>query len=267
MGAEVAQAKTTGLKAFNQFMTSPNTQKYLDDVLRDKKASFVNNVVALVANNQLLQGCDGSSVMFSCLKATALDLPLDSNLGLCYVLPYRDNKNNRTVATFQIGKAGIVQLALRSGQINKINVRDVREGEIVDEDFITGDLTFKKLETDRLQAKVVGYVAYLRLNNGFEKMLYMTVEELTAHGKKFSQTFKKGCGLWVDQFDAMCEKTLLKRILSKYAPLSTEMKQAFNADQAVITERGEEYVDSDYNDIEEVQAEVVSEMFGEALKE
>ena len=45
MANEVQKAKTTGLKAFNQTIQNPNTQKYLESVLGERKGSFVNNLV------------------------------------------------------------------------------------------------------------------------------------------------------------------------------------------------------------------------------
>ena len=74
----------------------------------------------------------------------------------------------------------------------------------------------------------------------------MTTEQVTKHGKKFSQTFKKGFGLWADDFDGMAIKTVLKLLLSKYAPLSVEMQRAVISDQAVI--RDSETLDVDYVD-------------------
>lgn len=241
------------LKQFNAFIANPRTQDYLTTILAEKKASFVNNLTALVSNNTALQVCKPDTLMFASLKATALDLPLDQNLGFAYVLPYRDNKNGVTLAQFQMGYKGFVQLALRSGQFKTLNTTEVREGELVDEDFVTGELTFKKAD-NRESLPVVGYVAYFKLLNGFEKYLYMTVAEMKAHALRFSQTYKKGYGLWADKdsFDSMAKKTVLKLLISKYAPLSVEMRDAIKVDQAVL--RGEDkadYVDAD----EQVQPE------------
>src|SRR5690606_9572108 len=158
------------------------------------------NMTALVSNNIALQACEPISLLYAGIKATALDLPLDQNLGFAYVIPFRNNKENKTEAQFQIGYKGLLQLALRSGQFKSINVRDVRKDEIIGEDFISGELQFKRLESNRETAPIVGYVAFFRLINGFEKMSYWSVEEITAHGKKFSQTFKKGFGLWATDF-------------------------------------------------------------------
>lgn len=244
------------LKAFNAFVANPRTQDYLTTILAEKKASFVNNITALVSNNAALQVCKPDTLMFASLKATALDLPLDQNLGFAYVLPYKDNKSGVTSAQFQMGYKGFVQLALRTGQFKTLNATDVREGELIDEDFVTGELTFKRAE-NRESLPVIGYVAYFKLLNGFEKYLYMTSAEMKAHALRFSQTFKRGYGLWADKdmFDSMAKKTVLKLLLSKYAPLSVEMRDAIKADQAVM-QKPDEY---DYVDNQEQSAPEVSD--------
>lgn len=205
-----------------------------------KKSSFVNNLVALVSNNVKLQECEPMTIMFAGLKATALDLPLDPNLGYAYVIPFKDNKTGTTLAQFQIGSKGFVQLSMRSGQFRTLNVSDVREGEIKSIDRLSGEITFDWKE-NRNDLPVTGYVAYIKLLNGFEKSLYMTSDEIAKHGQKYSKTYKYG--VWQDNFGAMAEKTVLKRLLSKYAPLSVEMQQAVKSDQAIITEDGEKYID------------------------
>lgn len=266
MANEVVKKPQTGLQKFNAMLENTRTQEYLTNVLGEKKQTFVSNMVALVASNKALSECDPSTIMFSCLKATALGLPLDPSLGLAWVLPYRDNKNNTTVATFQLGAKAYIQLALRTAQYKKINVRDVREGEVVGEDFVSGDMQFKKLEKDRDKAKFVGYVAFFELINGFSKQLYMTVEELDAHAKRFSQTYRKGYGLWSDKEmrGSMMEKTILKRLLSKYGVLSVEMVQAIKSDSAVLGENNSvRYIDNEEDAIDLEKAQKVAEKFAD----
>lgn len=258
----------TPLKSFNMFIANPRTQEYLNTVLAEKKSSFVNNITALVSNNAALQVCKPDTIMFSCLKATALDLPLDQNLGFAYVLPYNDRKNGVTVAQFQMGYKGFVQLALRSGQFKTLNATDVREGELVSDDFVTGELTFKKAD-NRESLPIVGYVAYFKLLNGFEKYLYMTSAEMKAHALRFSQTYKKGYGLWADadMFDAMAKKTVLKLLISKYAPLSVEMRDALKADQSVMQNPDEyNYVDSQEQPADETALSGTAKEKAEAVK-
>lgn len=266
MANEVTKKPKTGLQKFNAMLENTRTQEYLTNVLGEKKQTFVSNMVALVSSNKALSECDPSTIMFSCLKATALSLPLDPSLGLAWVLPYKDNKNNTTVATFQLGAKAYIQLALRTAQYRKINVRDVREGEIVGEDFVSGEMQFKKLEKERSNAPIIGYVAMFELINGFSKQLYMSVEELDAHAKRFSQTYRKGYGLWSDKEmrPAMMEKTILKRLLSKYGVLSVEMEQAIKSDSAVLGENDAvRYIDNEENAIDLNKAQAVAEKFAD----
>ena len=268
MANEVVKQES-GLKVFNQTLANPKTQEHLQQVLGEKKSSFVNNLTALVANDKKLQECNAMSVMYAAIKATALDLPLDPNLGFAYVIPYKNNRESNTEAQFQIGYKGFIQLAMRSGQYKTINVRDVREGEIVGEDFVSGNLYFKKLSSGRESVPVVGYVAFFQLVNGFEKMMFWTVDEIKQHAMTYSKTYGsviksvREASKWTTDFDAMAKKTALKLLLSKYGILSVEMKNAITNDQLVVNERGEEM----YEDNPVVDAEVEELPVEQAIEE
>lgn len=237
------------LKTFNQTITNVKTQEYLASVLGEKKQAFVNNMTALVSNDKALQACDPMSLMFAALKVTSLDLPLDNNLGFAHVIPYKNNKENKTEAQVQLGYKGIAQLAIRSGQFEIINVTDVREGELKGRNRMTGELEFDWIIDDaaRLKAKVIGYVGYFKLLSGYSKTTYWSIAELEQHGVKYSQSFKRGYGVWKDNFDAMAKKTVLKLMLNKGdAPMSVEMQQAIKYDQSVILDENgsHRYVDN-----------------------
>lgn len=262
METAMTRPENNGLKVFNQAIANPKTQEYLQAVLGEKKSSFINNLTALVAGSKQLQACKPMSVMYAAIKATALDLPLDPNLGFAYVIPYKNNKEGDTDAQFQIGYKGFIQLAMRSGQYRTINVRDVREGEIIGEDFVSGDLRFKKLSSNREKATIIGYVAFFRLVNGFEKMMFWTVDEVKQHAITYSKTFGstikniREASKWTTDFDAMAKKTALKLLLSKYGILSVEMKNALTADQLVVNEQGEDMYEDNPN-IEDAIAEEI----------
>lgn len=278
------QPKPTGLKLFNQKLTDIRTQDYLKSVLGEKKDSFVNNITALVANNAMLQECAPMTVIYAAIKATALNLPLDQSLGFAYVIPYENNKkvtdehgNPAWVkvkeAQFQIGYKGFIQLAMRSGQFKTINVRDVRLGEVKGEDFVSGEMIFSPHKPEeRDQFEIVGYVGFFELTNGFRKMAYWTIQELEQHGLKYSKTYAnertKSKSLWATDFDTMAKKTVLKLLLSKYAPLSVEMekpdqlREGIKADQASFSADGD-LIKVSYNDraedIDTQEPEVIEE--------
>lgn len=267
----MAEQKATGLKLFNQTITNPSTQKYLSDVLGERKGSFVNNLTALVANNSMLQDCEPYTLMFAAMKATALNLPLDNSLGFAYVLPYKDNKKGITVAQFQLGYKGVKQLALRSGSFATIpNATDVREGELISRNRLTGECKFDFIDDaeEREKKPVIGYVSYFKLLNGAESTFYMSKKEMEAHALRYSQTYRssnpkvKAASKWTTDFNDMACKTVVKLNLSKNAPLSVEMQDALKADQSIMFERDKyEYLDNDQTDVDMAKAQAIAEKF------
>ena len=246
--------KPTGLQLFNQTITSPAWEKYLKDILKERKGSFVNNVTALVANDVNLQECAPATIVFAALKATALNLPLDKSLGMAFVIPYKNNKTGVSAAQFQLGYKGVKQLALRSGQFKIIpNATEIKEGELVSRNRLSGECVFKFIEDDkeRAKAKTIGYASYFLLLNGAESTFYMSIEEMEQHALRYSQTYRskdsrtKNASKWTTDFDDMAKKTVIKLNLSRNAPLSVEMQDAIKADPSIQFEEGKyEYLDN-----------------------
>lgn len=247
---QTTQQGVSTLKRFNACIASEQTQNYLQQVLHERKSSFVNNLVALVSNQTNLQECAPMSLVYAALKATALNLPLDPNLGFAYIIPYKNNKKNTTEAQFQIGYRGLIQLAIRSGQYLLLNVTEVRHGEYRGENLLTGEVDIAMVP-NRESQPVIGYVAFFKLVNGFTKVLYMTVEKVKEHALRYSQTYSskydyvRKSSKWTTDFDEMAKKTVLKLLLGKFGPLSVEMQNAIQNDQAVIDDQGEaQYLDN-----------------------
>lgn len=264
----------TGLQKFNRAITNPKTQEYLTSVLGERKGSFVNNLTALVANNSTLQACEPYTIMFAAMKATALNMPLDNALGFAYVIPYKDNKRKVTLAQFQIGYKGYKQLALRTNQFAVIpNATDVRDGELVKRNRLTGECVFRFIEDDeqRSNLPIIGYCSYFRLLNKAESTFYMTKDEMEAHAKRYSQSYRstneyvRKMSPWTQDFNSMALKTVLKLNLSKNAPLSIEIIDAINADQAVMmkSETDYEYVDNEESMYDAQKAMEVAETFAD----
>lgn len=226
------------------------------ELLGKRAPSFITSVLQIVSQNNLLAKADPASIYQAAAVAATLDLPLNNNLGFAYIVPFNAKQPDGTykqVAQFQLGYKGFKQLSLRSGQFVTINATDVREGEIKKFDRLTGQIDFEWIENfeEREKKKVVGYVSYFELINGYSQTLYMTIQQLDKHGKKYSQTFKKGFGLWKDDFEAMCLKTVTKLNLSKNAPLSIDLQRAVVVDQAII--KDSESLDVSYADNDAVE--------------
>lgn len=218
-------------------------RKRFEDVLGKKAAGFMSSIISATSANPELKKADPMTIIQAAAVAAALDLPINPSLGFAHIVPYSGR------ATFQMGWRGFVQLGMRTGQYKTINAAIVHEGELVTRNRFTGEMEFD--EAKRTSEKIIGYVAYFKLINGFEKWFYLTAEEARSHGKRYSKSFSHSSGKWQTDFDAMALKTVIKMLLSKYGILSIEMQTAVQADQAIIKGEGEyEYPDNDDNTIE-----------------
>ena len=233
------QEKMTVVGELNRLFSREQAQKSMQMMLGSKMQGFVTSVLSAVNNNALLKKCNPDSIYTSALAAASMDLPINSNLGFAALVPYKME------CTFQIMAKGLTQLAIRTGQYKNIEVHEVYEGEITSCKKFRGEYEFG----DKTSDKVVGYMAYFSLMSGFEKYLYMTVEEIRAHGKRYSKVYNIPNTLWQTNFDAMAKKTVLKLLLSKYGILSIEMQRAIKFDQGKI-KNGQDLVDIDDAEVE-----------------
>ena len=220
----------------SELIHSQVVRKRIDNLLGERAGDFVASLMAAVNNDKKLQDCENMSILTAALTAAGLNLPVNQNLGFAYLIPYKEGRTGVSYCQFQMGYKGYIQLAMRTGYYKTINVVEVREGEKGEEDRLSGEISFNWIEdeVERLKRPVIGYVAYFRLLTGFEKMLYWSSEKALKHGKKYSKVFAKyNSGLWREDFDGMAKKTVLKKLLSQFGPMSTELQAAIANDQTV----------------------------------
>ena len=222
------------------FFNSPAVKQKFSEVLDGNGQQFVASLLSIVTNNNLLAKATNESIMTAAMKAATLKLPIEPSLGMAYIVPYNRNEKQGNTwvkineAQFQMGYKGFIQLAQRSGQIRNINCDIVYKEEFLRYDKVYGTLHLKEEQVD--SGEVEGYFASLELINGFRKMIFWKKEKVIAHAQKYSKTYDKQIGdfksgtPWKTEFDAMAQKTLIKELLSKYAPLSTELQEAIMAD-------------------------------------
>lgn len=241
----VAQKEAKTLKGM---LEMPAYKNKFNEMLGKKAAGFMSSIIAVANNNKLLAKAEPATVIGAAAQAAMLDLPINQSLGFAYIVPYKG------AAQFQLGYKGYIQLAQRSGQYVDIGAKTVYEGELEYENRLLDKFKFGERTGD----KVIGYLAYFRLTNGFEKMLFMELDEMIAHAKKYSQSYKGGTDKWgLADFNVMAEKTVLKRLLSKFGPLSIEsiqMSQALSNDGGVISMNKDGEFDVDF-DGETIDAE------------
>lgn len=212
-------------------LNAPSVKLKFEEMLGKRAPQFITSISSVVNNNALLQKADVNSVVMGAAIAASMDLPLNPNLGYAALVPF--NSKDGCFAQLQVMTKGWVELFLRSGQCQSIINEVVYEGQLVKKNRFTGEYVFD--EDAKKSDKVIGVMAYFRLTNGYEKFEYMTIEEVKEHAQKFSQTYRKGAGIWKEHFLEMAKKSVLKRLITKWAPKSIEMQQVALFDQSVVS--------------------------------
>lgn len=215
--------------------------------------TFVASIIDLYNSDSQLQLCNPTQVVQEALRAATLRLPLNKQLGFAYIIPYNNSKpdgNGGWVKvmepTFQIGYKGYIQLAMRSGQYKYLNADIVYEGELRQVSKLTGEIDFSG---QRASDRIIGYFCYEELTNGFRKTLYLSVEEMAAHARRYGKGLTRNVTVeklielaaqpfdpnsktvgWMGNFHAMALKTVVRQMLSKYGYLSIEMADSMSKD-------------------------------------
>lgn len=238
------------IQGVKDFLFNPSTMQRFETVLGERTGAYLTSILSLVNGNPNLLSCDKNSLFTATLASATLNLPVNNNLGFAYIVPYKGK------AQLQLGYRSYIQLAQRTGLMKTIEATEVYENEIVSRDRLRGNTYNFNVKN---KGELAGYVAFFSMTNGFEAELFMSVTEIDAHAKKYSQTYKKGHGLWKTDFDSMAKKTVLKLLLSKKAPMTVEMNnlhQAVNLDQSVVMDNDgmlepENYPDNEVDPIED----------------
>lgn len=213
--------QNSNIAKMKSLVNSDSVKARLENLIGKSSGTFMASVLDLYSSDNYLQKCTPESVMAECMKAAALQLPISKSLGLAYVIPYG------STPTFILSYRGLIQLAQRSGAYRFLNADCVFEGQTVKVEPLSGMV---EITGEPVSDKVVGYYAYFKLTNGFEKCIYWTKERVENHAKRYSKAFNRADSPWKSQFDAMALKTVLKQLISKYGPMSIEISRALEND-------------------------------------
>lgn len=257
--------KALAVKNFQAVMNNSYYQSLLQNTLKDNKGAFTTSLMELFTSDPQLMQCNPNALMGEAVKAAGLRLPINKQLGQAYIVVFK-NKDKATgqlvpTPTLIIGTKGYINLALRTNKYININKGTVYEGEFQGFDKVTGSLD---ISGEKLSDVPVGYFAYFKQKSGFEKIMYMTIDDVCKFAKTYAPTVKfskitwqelkelaikqsvegEGGGLgWFAGFQDMAEKTVLRQLLSSWGELSVDAEQVINADErpSAIQQRDEEF--------------------------
>lgn len=258
---------------FSVAITTKGYQTLINNTLGDPQRArrFVSAITSAVAVNPALQECEAGTILAGALLGESLNLSPSPQLGQYYLVPFKskakyDRQGNLlspevVKAQFVLGYKGYIQLALRSGAYADLDVMDIKQGEYLGKDPMTGKPRFSFIEDDdeRDRLETIGYMAYFEYLNGFRKVVYWSREKMLSHADKYSPAFSaksfqdiqdgkiaekdmwRYSSFWYKNFDDMAKKTLLRHIISRWGVMSLEMQTAFERDSSVseIGEKGD----------------------------
>ena len=258
---------------FSVAITTKGYQTLINNTIGDPQRArrFVSAITSAVAVNPALQECEAGTILAGALLGESLNLSPSPQLGQYYLVPFKskakyDRQGNLLSpevikAQFVLGYKGYIQLALRSGAYADLDVMDIKQGEYLGKDPMTGKPRFSFIEDDdeRDRLETIGYMAYFEYLNGFRKVVYWSREKMLSHADKYSPAFSakafqdiqdgkiaekdmwRYSSFWYKNFDDMAKKTLLRHIISRWGVMSIEMQTAFERDSSVseIGEKGD----------------------------
>ena len=260
-------AKQTVATLLNSMLDSEGYKNRFNELLGARTPQFVGSVVSLVNADASLQKAFQQApitIIQSALKAATYDLPIDPALGYAYIVPFNNSIKDgnsyikRMEASFILGYKGMLQLAMRTGAYKKINVVDIREGELVHYDRLTEEIEINFIEDEEIRSEqpIKGWCGYFQLVNGMEKTIYMSKSAIIAHEKKNRKGQNIGKG-WRDDFDSMAAKTVLRRLIGKWGLMSIDYQKANASTIAAAEAIAKGQLDDE--DVQTIEGHIVTE--------
>ena len=194
---------------------------------------FAKVVLQSIRQAPGLLACTQASFVEAALQCAALGL--EPARGQAYLIPYKDHKRNVTLAQFQLGWQGMLELAMRSGEYGTLEAHVVRDGDVF---RVTRGLHPDIVHEPRMDAEVgpLTHVYAVAWPSGKGMPLWEVMNRAQVDAIR-QRSKAKGDGPWVTDYDEMGRKTVLRR-LSKWLRLSPEVADAFERD--AVSEYGKD---------------------------
>lgn len=267
---------------FSVAITTTGYKNLINNTLGDpgRAKRFTAAITSAVAVNPALQECEAGSILAGAFLGESLNLSPSPQLGQYYLVPFEcrakgpdgkavwllDEKgehikdaNGKWMAVtekkaqFVLGYKGFIQLAVRSGYYKRINVLEIKTGELIRFDPLAEEIECRIIEdfNTREATPTIGYYAFFEYLNGFRKTMYWSKEKMMSHADRYSSAFSanafqkilngeiadkdmwKYSSFWYKDFDSMGKKTMLRQLISRWGIMSTELQNAFAKDGSI----------------------------------
>lgn len=274
---------------FSTVIKSNTYQNLIKQTLGNPKKAerYTAAIMSAVATNPQLQNCEAKTILSGSLLAESLNLAHSPQLGQYYLVPFKVKAKNGIPehydAQFILGYKGYIQLAIRSGNYKKINVMEIKDGELVSYDPFNEEIVLQPIQDvdEREQTETIGYYAMFEYINGFKKVIYWSKKQMLQHADKYSPAFSKSAyeklqngeipnnemwkysSFWYKDFDGMAKKTLIRQLIGKWGVMSAEMTQAMELDNnslnveknGFVTIEADENYDTDVKTVDDTEGD------------
>ncbi|MEM4203012.1 MAG: recombinase RecT [Candidatus Methanomethylicaceae archaeon] len=183
---------------------------------------FLRVALTTVLRTPKLAQCDQASIANALLTCSQLGLEPDGRRA--HLIPYEDRKRGAVTCQLIIDYKGLVELALRSGEVAMIHADVVCEHDVFEYD--RGEVTKHVINFKEPRGKPYAAYAMAKFKNGATKYEVMTKDEIEAIR---ARSRAGQSGPWVTDWSEMAKKTVFRR-LAKWLPLSPEYRDALDAD-------------------------------------
>lgn len=168
-----------------------------------------------------LANCSPESFFGCLMQAAQLGLEVNTPHGHAWLIP-RMNRG-QLEATLQVGYQGMIELALRSGKVEKIWTRVVRDGDHFRVKYgLEEDIEHEPAIDEDRETRPITYVyAVASLKTGGKVFEVLSRPQVDA---RRARSAASKSGPWVTDYEQMVRKTAV-RSLFKWLPKSSEMAQ------------------------------------------
>ena len=190
---------------------------------------FTRMVLSAISTTPKLAETTPKSFLGAMMTAAQLGLEPNTPLGQAYLIPF---KNKGVLeCQFQLGYKGLIDLAYRSGAVSVIQAHVVYSNDEFSFEFgLNPSLKHVPAKADR--GDPVWFYAVFKTKDGGFGFEVMSKDDIEAHARKYSQSYRSGYSPWQTNFEEMAKKTVLKRAL-KYAPLKSDFVRGISLDGTV----------------------------------
>lgn len=246
-GSQVAKRDPVQLKAQIREM-QPQFQLAMPKGV--EATQLVRDAMTVLSQNPKLAECDPRSVLGALMTCAQLGLR-PGVLGQAYVIPFKGR------GQLVIGYQGLVVLAQRSGDIASISARAIHSNDLWDVEYGLNERLMHKPQLSGDRGDPVAYYCVVKSTRGGTYWEFMTRRDVERHRDKFAmqRDYDTGevKGPWVDHFDAMALKTVVKKALN-LAPRNTDLVMGMAVDESIrvdvtptanLTDVAEDVVDAE----------------------